>query len=111
MVDDYERAGSLLRECLVLFRRLGDHAGVEACQRALVRMAQALGDEQRIGQSVLSAREREVAELVARGLTNRQIASALHIADGTARRHVSNILERLNFHSRAQIASWLTACR
>jgi non-specific serine/threonine protein kinase len=54
----------------------------------------------------LSAREREVARLIARGLTNRQIAAALTIAEGTADRHVSNILGKLGFAARAQVAAW-----
>ncbi len=54
----------------------------------------------------LTAREREVAVLVARGLTNRQIAEALVIADGTADRHVSNILGKLGLVSRAALATW-----
>jgi DNA-binding NarL/FixJ family response regulator len=111
MVDEYDMARSRLRECLVLFRRLGDDAGVAACQRALRQMARSLGEQQPIGYGVLSPREREVTELVARGYTNREIARALHIADGTARRHVSNILARLDLHSRAQIASWLSGYR
>jgi non-specific serine/threonine protein kinase len=55
---------------------------------------------------VLTSREREVAILVARGLTNRQIAAELVIATGTAQRHVANILSRLGLTSRAQIAAW-----
>jgi DNA-binding NarL/FixJ family response regulator len=55
---------------------------------------------------VLTPREREVAGLIARGLRNREIAQALEIAEGTCRRHVANILAKLDFHSRAQIAVW-----
>jgi predicted ATPase/class 3 adenylate cyclase/DNA-binding CsgD family transcriptional regulator len=54
----------------------------------------------------LSGREQEVARLIARGLTNRQIAAALIIAEGTADRHVSNILGKLGFATRAQVAAW-----
>lgn len=54
----------------------------------------------------LTPREREVAALVAAGLTNRQIAEALVISEGTARIHVEHILDKLDFHSRAQIAAW-----
>ncbi|MGW0949222.1 ATP-binding protein [Streptomyces sp. NPDC002623] len=54
----------------------------------------------------LSPREREVAALVAKGLTNRQIASTLKVSRRTADRHVQNILGKLGFGSRAQIASW-----
>lgn len=58
----------------------------------------------------LTAREREVAVLVARGLTNRQIGAALVITEGTARLHVKHILGKLDFTSRAQVAAWAVAC-
>jgi predicted ATPase/DNA-binding SARP family transcriptional activator/DNA-binding CsgD family transcriptional regulator len=55
----------------------------------------------------LTRREREVAALVARGLTNRQIASELVISEHTARQHVKNILKKLGLHSREQVVSRL----
>jgi non-specific serine/threonine protein kinase len=54
----------------------------------------------------LSAREREVAVLVGRGLTNRQISSELSVSERTVHHHVSNILSKLGLRSRAQIAVW-----
>ena len=57
--------------------------------------------------SPLTPREREVAVLVARGLTNRQIADELVIGERTAEAHVGNILGKLGFTSRAQIAAWV----
>jgi non-specific serine/threonine protein kinase len=48
-----------------------------------------------------------VAELIARGLTDKQIAAELIIAEGTANRHVSNILGKLGFVTRTQIAAWV----
>lgn len=54
----------------------------------------------------LTEREREVAALVARGLSNREIAVALSISQRTAGAHVGNILAKLGFASRAQIAAW-----
>ena len=59
--------------------------------------------------SPLSRREREVAQQVARGLTNRQIAEALVISEGTVANHVNHILTKLDFTSRAQIAAWAVA--
>jgi pimeloyl-ACP methyl ester carboxylesterase len=59
----------------------------------------------------LTARQREVAELVARGCTNREIASRLGIDERSAEGHVERILLRLGFRSRAQIAAWHTARR
>ena len=54
----------------------------------------------------LTEREREVAVLVAQGLTNRQIGARLFITEGTARLHVKHILQKRGFSSRAQIAAW-----
>jgi non-specific serine/threonine protein kinase len=56
----------------------------------------------------LSPREREVATLVAHGLTDREIAGALRIAERTAENHVQHILTKLGLRSRAQVARWAT---
>ena len=56
--------------------------------------------------TALSPREREVAILVARGKSNREVAEDLSISAATAERHVANILSKLGYHSRAQIAAW-----
>ncbi len=55
----------------------------------------------------LSAREIEVAGLVAKGLTNREAAQHLHISERTAENHVKNILDKLGLNSRVQIAAWM----
>jgi len=57
----------------------------------------------------LSRREREVAKLVAEGLTNRQIAKRLFIAERTAEGHVEQIRNKLGFTSRSQIAAWVAS--
>ncbi len=56
--------------------------------------------------SALTAREREIAALIARGLSNRGIADELVISPATAARHVANIFTKLGFTSRAQVAAW-----
>ena len=56
--------------------------------------------------SPLSAREEEVAVLLARGLSNRQIADELIISSRTAGTHVSHILNKLGLSNRSQIAAW-----
>jgi DNA-binding CsgD family transcriptional regulator/class 3 adenylate cyclase len=56
--------------------------------------------------SNLSRREREIASLLALGLANRQIADELAITVATVERHVANILIKLGFRSRAQVAAW-----
>ncbi|MEQ4723040.1 LuxR C-terminal-related transcriptional regulator, partial [Nonomuraea sp. B19D2] len=54
----------------------------------------------------LTAREQEVAALLAGGLSNRGIAQELVISPATVARHIANIMEKLDFDSRAQIAVW-----
>jgi serine/threonine-protein kinase PknK len=55
----------------------------------------------------LTRREKEVTILVARGLTNRRIASELFLSEHTVHHHVTNILKKLNLSSRQQVASRL----
>jgi non-specific serine/threonine protein kinase len=54
----------------------------------------------------LTRREREVAGLVARGLTNRQIAAQLVISERTAANHIQHVLAKLGFRTRGQVAVW-----
>ncbi|TDE59531.1 LuxR family transcriptional regulator [Nonomuraea mesophila] len=54
----------------------------------------------------LTGREREIAGLLTRGMSNRAIALELVISPATVARHVANIMEKLGFDSRAQIAVW-----
>jgi DNA-binding CsgD family transcriptional regulator/tetratricopeptide (TPR) repeat protein len=56
----------------------------------------------------LTRREREVANLVAEGLPNREIADKLFISERTAEYHVEQVRNKLGFHSRTQIAAWIT---
>jgi class 3 adenylate cyclase len=56
----------------------------------------------------VTRRELEVARLVAEGLRNREIASRLFVSERTVDNHVQHLLNRLNFQSRAQIATWVT---
>jgi non-specific serine/threonine protein kinase len=55
----------------------------------------------------LTAREQEVALLVARGLTNRRIAQELSISERTVENHIGKIFKKLGFSSRARIAAWV----
>ncbi|GHF96702.1 MULTISPECIES: ATP-binding protein [Amycolatopsis] len=55
----------------------------------------------------LTRRQREIAELVARGMSNKEIAAALVLSGRTVEGHVENILVKLGLTSRTQVASWL----
>lgn len=54
----------------------------------------------------MTPREREVVNLIAEGLSNKEIASQLHIATHTVKSHVRNIMEKLTLHTRLQIAAY-----
>jgi non-specific serine/threonine protein kinase len=54
----------------------------------------------------LTPREREIAGLIARGMTNREIAAALFVGERTVESHVGNTFQKLGFSSRSQIAAW-----
>jgi predicted ATPase/DNA-binding CsgD family transcriptional regulator len=59
----------------------------------------------------LTPRELEIAGLIASGLSNKAIATELVISPATVARHVANIMLKLGFRSRAQIAAWITGKR
>ncbi len=86
-------------------------SSADAVQLALAAGQQAAGQDQRQGASLpqagpLTAREREVVALIAAGYSNRAIARKLFISPATAARHVANILAKLGFSSRSQVAAW-----
>ena len=59
--------------------------------------------------SPLSPREAQVAGLVASGMTNAEIAARLVISVRTVQGHVENILRKLEFGSRSQVAAWVAS--
>jgi DNA-binding CsgD family transcriptional regulator len=59
----------------------------------------------------LTARELQIAELVAAGKSNREIAAILFLSDRTAQNHVQHILTKLGFSNRSQITSWFVRSR
>ncbi len=80
----------------------------ELGQRKAVPVSPSRDDRSRTAQgSALTRREREIANLVAQGYTNKDIAKRLFIAQRTAEAHVENILIKLGFTSRAQVATWV----
>lgn len=58
------------------------------------------------GPDALTDRERDIARLVARGLTNQEIATELVISPGTAKTHLANIQAKLKLRNRVEIAAW-----
>jgi DNA-binding NarL/FixJ family response regulator len=79
-------------------------------------LAFALGDSagppmksEETGLRALTTREREVAQLVAQGLSNKEIAAKLVVSLRTAEGHVEKILAKQGFSSRTQVAAWLNS--
>ncbi|HEY3557853.1 MAG TPA: helix-turn-helix transcriptional regulator [Kribbella sp.] len=89
---DPAKARALAAETLPLARALGMTPWTERLQRS----------------DPLSQREREVAVLIARGCSNREIAAELVISERTAQNHVQHILIKLGFANRAQVAAWVS---
>ncbi|MEU8359501.1 LuxR C-terminal-related transcriptional regulator [Nonomuraea sp. NPDC048882] len=79
---------------------------VLAGERLPPKAAKAPVTAEPVKHSVLTAREREIAGLLTRGLSNRGIAGELVISPATVARHIANIMEKLGYTSRAQIAVW-----
>src|SRR5439155_20888479 len=106
-------------------RQLGEAAATaawarglgESVARAVVRaraLAQSASAEQARSKrepprAGLTRREREAALLMARGLSNRQVAESLVISEGTAQIHAERILAKLGLRSRLQLADWACA--
>ncbi len=79
--------------------------------RAVARGLGMRPGRRRASAGALSAREQEIAQLVAAGQTNAEIAAALYLSPRTVDHHVSNILAKLGYRSRVQIAGEAAAGR
>jgi len=58
-------------------------------------------------ESLVTRRELEIAQLITAGHSNREIARKLFLSERTVDNHVQHLLNKLNFHSRTQIAAWI----
>ena len=97
---DVERARSVLAAARAKAAALGTAALSEKITALRMRVEGA--DPTR----ALTKREREVADLVSRGLTNRELAERLVISERTAANHVQHILTKLRLSNRSQLAVW-----
>jgi DNA-binding CsgD family transcriptional regulator len=101
---DAARARSVAADCARRARNLGMPPFAGRAQQLADQLGQTPG-------APLTPRERQVAELVAQGLTNRQIATRLYLSERTAQNHVQHILAKLLLPNRSQIAVWITSRR
>jgi ATP/maltotriose-dependent transcriptional regulator MalT len=80
-----------------------------ALQHDISRRIREEADAGADGRGQLTQRQLEVLRLIARGLSNREIAAALFVSEHTVHRHVANILQRLDLPSRAAAAAYATS--
>jgi DNA-binding NarL/FixJ family response regulator len=90
-------------ECLPISRAIGERLLTALRQRATQRQAASPQPPP----PNLTAREREVFELIARGARDREIAQQLVISQSTVKKHVQNMLRKLNVRNRAQAIALL----
>jgi pimeloyl-ACP methyl ester carboxylesterase/DNA-binding CsgD family transcriptional regulator len=84
---------------------IGDAVGLATSIRRFLALPPPRGGSM----AVLTARQQQVARLVAQGLTNREIAAELAITERSAESHVERIRDRLGFRSRSRLAAWYSA--
>jgi DNA-binding NarL/FixJ family response regulator len=120
-LDEYVHAALRHGACGFLLKRSGPALLVEAVRAAMagdvlvspsvtVRLLRQLTEPRRADapepREPLTARELDVARLVAHGHTNAEIAGALFISAGTVKTHVANIQRKLGARNRVGIAAW-----
>lgn len=87
-----------------------EHAGSAWALEQATRIRRQLADGERsLSKSpVLTRREKEILQLLAQGLSNHEMAEQLFIAEGTLKRHVANLYQKLGVHNRAQAIQYLS---
>ena len=104
----YRQADQYLKEAQIVVDELA--AGIPERPLAAVFKQNAMalmGQPLKVETGGLTQRECEVAVLIAQGKSNRQIAESLVLGERTVETHVGNILSKLDFASRSQVAAWV----
>jgi DNA-binding NarL/FixJ family response regulator len=108
-IVDKDGSGEQLREAIRLVQRgafFCEMASIRSAVRRLATMSR-FADETPI--EALSQREADVLELVARGLSNKEIGTRLSVSEGTVKSHVSHIMAKLRLANRSQVVAYAMA--
>jgi DNA-binding CsgD family transcriptional regulator/tetratricopeptide (TPR) repeat protein len=105
---DRARSRTLFRDAVAGYRELGAHRDVARVSATMRAAGIRPGGTGRDHGTMLTRAEHKVAELVAEGLSNPQIAKRLYISRHTAETHLKHIFAKLNISSRAQLANAMT---
>lgn len=97
-----DMATKLLVQCLQRVQAGGQWLEKESASRAMTKLVRREAKARELA-SLLTQREMEVARLVAQGRTNKEIAAALFIAEGTVKIHLHNIYEKTSVSRRAEL--------
>ena len=97
-----EMATTLLVQCVRQVHSGGQWLEKDSANRAMAKLVRREAKGQEVA-GLLTPREIEVVRMVARGLTNREIASGLCIAGGTVKIHLQNIFEKLKISRRVEL--------
>ena len=97
---DHERARTMAEAVVRTARHLG-MPPLERRATALLSRPSGVRDD-----GLLTTREREIAGLVADGLSNKAIAERLYLSERTVESHVRNVLTKLGLANRTQVAGW-----
>ena len=97
-----EMATKLLVECLRRVHTGGQWLEKDSANRAMAKLVRREAKGREIA-TLLTPREIEVVRMVAKGLTNKEIAAELCIADGTVKIHLHNIYEKVKINRRAEL--------
>jgi DNA-binding CsgD family transcriptional regulator len=100
--EDLARARSLIADAA----RRATELGMAPLESRCAQLIEQLNAEGQV--TPLTPREHEIAELVTKGLTSREIAERLHLSERTVQNHVQHILTKLDLTNRSQIAVWVT---
>jgi len=104
---DGDRTSQL--QALEIFEHLGARPAVEMVRKSLQPNSKPKSETEQWGG--LTTREKEVAQLIAAGKSNREIAAAMTVGVKTVETYVTRILGKLDFDSRVQIATWVLESR